>query len=241
MVQPWLELAELDNPSDPYGEVAINSATFVLWSLSGRKYNGVRTSTEQYVCPEYDLPAGCSWVDESYFVTPGGYNGYVVSSVLSSNHQRYGVRIRLRHQPVRKILSVSVGGTVLPSANYYYIRNSSDLVIQDEACASLCDGPEVTYVHGTLPPDIGRFAAIELANEYVKFYNQDDSCSLPARVTSISRQGLDIQVYDPADFLDKGRIGLPLADAFIAATNPSRALKPAKIFSPDLPRGYTKR
>lgn len=239
MVQPWVELDELDNPSDPYAELAIDSATYILWALSGRKYGGVNTTTEQYVCPQYDLPVGCSWETNEHFYTINGYNGYVVPPHLVTGSQKYGTRFRLRNRPVRKIHSVSIDGQELPSGSYY-IRNTSELVISYSYCSSLCDGPEVTYTYGVRPPSLGRLAAIEMANEYVKYFNNEE-CSLPERVTSVQRKGISIEMYDPADFLDKGRIGLQLADTFIATTNPGRALKPAKVFSPDLPRGYSKR
>ena len=239
MVQPWLELSDLENPSDPYAEYAINSASFILWALSGRKYHGVTQVTEQYVCPEYDVPEGCSWDSDTHFYNVQGYSGYVVPNYLLPNYQKFGLRFRLRHQPVRKIYAVSIDGSLLPSSSYV-LRNNSELVINDASATSLCAGPQVTYAYGVNPPDIGHLAAVEMANEYVKFFNHE-ACALPDRVTSVSRQGLTIEVYDPADFLDKGRIGLPLADVFIASTNPFKSQKPARVLSVDMPRGFTQK
>lgn len=230
MVQPWLEPKDLDNPSDPKAYLAIDSATYILWALSGRKYHGVSEVTEQYVCPDFDLPVGCSWETSRRFLAPQGHYGYVYDRHVGG----MPTRIRLRQQPVRKIVRVEIGGTEIPSANYQ-IRNSAEIVL----AATSCSNPTITYKYGAPPPVLGKMAAIELANEMLKAYNNDGSCELPKRVSSIQRQGMSIEVYDPAEFLDRGRIGLTLSDFFVASVNPGRAHKPAKVFSPDMPRGYT--
>jgi hypothetical protein len=232
MVQPWIEPSDLNNPSDPYAYIAIDSATYILWALSGRKFNGVAEITEQYVCPEFDIPSGCSWETSRRFLSPQGYYGYLVDRATGG----LPTRIRLRQQPVRKIVRVEISGNVIPSADYQ-MRNNSSIVLN----ASSCSNPIITYKYGAPPPQIGRMAAIELANEFLKAYNNDTSCELPKRVTSVQRQGLSIQAYDPAEFLDRGRIGLQLSDYFVSTVNPGRAHKPAKVFSPDMPRGYTTR
>lgn len=234
----WFDLAELDNPSDPYAEYAAYAASYLLWGLTGRKYHGVSTITERYVCPEYDIPANCSWVGHRTFRTADGVFGYVPDGGI--NHQSLHTRIRLRQQPVRKIVSLTVNGEAIPSANFY-LRNGSDLVMDNGSCNfTLCDAPEVTYIYGVAPPSLGKLAAIDLAEEFIKNYN-GEPCSLPSNVTSIQRQNISIEMFDPQDFLDKGRIGLYSVDLFIAWANPSKAKKPAKVFSPDKPRGYTKR
>lgn len=238
MPQPWITVGDLDNPSDPYAEYAIYSATYILWGLSGRKYHGVADITEAYVCPEYDLPANCSWVGHDTFRTPRGYQGYVIRDRI--NHQQSPSRIRLRQQPVRKINSVSLAGSAIPSSSYY-LRNGSDLVISTDGCGwSLCDSLEVSYTYGVAPPSAGKLAAIDLANELVKAYNGLD-CNLPQNVVNIQRQGISIEMFDPQNFLESGRIGLYSVDLFIAVSNPSKAKKPAKVFSPDKPRGFTRR
>jgi hypothetical protein len=237
MVNPWLELADLDSPSDPYAEYAIDMASFVLWSLSGRKYSGTRTITEQYVCPQSDLPIGCTQIDTNIYYNPAiGVNSYVLPSYLFSTSS-IGTRFKLRQKPVRSISSVHVAGTEIPSGSYY-IRNSSELVIT--TLASLCEGPLVTYTYGVKPPFAGKLAAIELANNFVRAYNGLE-CDLPERVQSIQRQGLSIEMLDPEQFLDNNRTGLYKVDLFLQAANPGKSLKPAKVFSPDFPRGYTRR
>lgn len=239
MVQPWLERSDLDSPSDPFAEYAINSATWILWGLSGRKYNGVSEITEQYVCRDYDLPLGCAPLDKTRFQNAAGFYGYFVPPQLYGTQAGYGIRFKLRQQPVRKISAVHIGEVLLPSSSYY-IRNSSELVISGNYCSSLCDGPLVTYKYGVHPPDSGKLAAIDLANELIKAYNGAD-CDLPDNVTSVTRQGVSFEIFDPNMFLESGQLGLRSADLFLAVSNPGKAKKPAKVFSPDDPIGYTRR
>lgn len=238
MPELWIDIADLENPSDPYAEYAAWAATNILWKLSGRKFHGVSTITETYVCPSYDIPANCSWIASGVFRTPYGWNGYVTRDLV--NHQQLHTRFRLRQQPVRKIISLTVGGSAIPSANYQ-LRNGCDIVVDTGGCNfSLCDAPEVTYKYGVAPPSEGKLAAIDLANQLVRGYN-GEACDLPANVVNIQRQGLSIEMFNPVNFLENGRIGLYSADLFISANNPAKANLPAKVFSPDKPRGFTRR
>ncbi len=237
MVQPWIEVSDLNNPSDPYAEYSINAASFLLWSLSGRKYGGVREITEQYICPSYDIPINCSLDDSTKSFWNPSVNAQ--SYLLLDSPQVLGTRIRLRQFPVRKIMSVSVDGVPLNAGNFH-VRNNRILTITDAACPTLCSGPVVTYKYGVAPPDAGKLAAMEMANEFVKSFN-GEACGLPEGTQSVSRQGLSIELLDPQMFLDKGRTGMLKVDYFITASNPTNALKPAKIFTPDSPRGYSTR
>jgi hypothetical protein len=94
---------------------------------------------------------------------------------------------------------------------------------------------EVTYTYGVQPPRAGYLAARALAIEFIKYYEGDD-CALPDRVTSISRQGVSYTILDNQDFLDHMRTGIYVVDLFLKNANPSGALAPSRVFSPDLPR-----
>lgn len=47
----WITVPELgpDWETSEYAEQAVQSASYVMWALSGRKYSGVTTVTERYV------------------------------------------------------------------------------------------------------------------------------------------------------------------------------------------------
>ena len=61
-------------------------------------------------------------------------------------------------------------------------------------------------------------------------------CRLPRRVTQITRQGVTAMVLDPMSFLNEGKTGLYLCDAFLAAVNPGKLRRRATLASPDISR-----
>jgi hypothetical protein len=71
-----------------------------------------------------------------------------------------------------------------------------------------------------------------LACEYAKSLN-GGACKLPAKMTRLSRQGVEVEVSSP-DPID-GRTGIREVDDVIAALNPSRRQAPPLLLSPDIP------
>ena len=67
------------------------------------------------------------------------------------------------------------------------------------------------------------------------------SARCPQRVTQVSRQGMSWTLLDPQDFLDKGRTGIYQVDLFLSTVNPRRRRLRSRVFSPDVPRGKTRR
>jgi hypothetical protein len=94
---------------------------------------------------------------------------------------------------------------------------------------------EVTYTYGTPPPAAGRLAAKILATEFINYWDGND-CALPDRVTSITRQGVSYTILDNQDFLENMRTGIYAVDLFLKTSNPTGALAPSRVFSPDIPR-----
>lgn len=235
MSKPWIELEDLKEPSSPYAEYAIDSASMLLWALSGRKYSGLSTTTEMYVCPQYETPLGCSWTGDSTFVDHNrGIVGHVLS-ILGSDSS--STRFPLRHGPVREVLSVSINDEPI-NETQYYLENHRNLVINETVLA--CSGLEVEYRYGVEPPSMGKLAAIILADNIIKDL-EGESCDLPQGVTSVTRQGMSFEIYNPQQFLDEGRLGIFIVDAFLSAVNPAKAKKKPKVFSADMPRGRNRK
>jgi hypothetical protein len=84
-------------------------------------------------------------------------------------------------------------------------------------------------------------AAKALADQFVLAMQGSEECTLPQRVTSISRQGMSMTLLDPQDFLDKGRTGIYQVDLFLTTINPDGARLRSRVFSPDTPRARTRR
>lgn len=215
----WVLPEELgDQASSEYAYEAAQTASYLMWALSGRKWLGVNTVTERY-----DLPI-TDYSRETYSADP-------VLRVPERVNPR--VSLRLRGQPVISVEKVSyIGGPIAPETDYF-VTDRSTLNFDNYVGTSV----EVTYTFGTKPPVAGRMAARELAMQFALLWSGDEECSLPDRVTSVSRQGLTFTILDNQTFIDDLKTGVYSVDLFLKTANPDKARARAKVFSPDTPRG----
>jgi len=233
------ELGEYANSEFAYE--ACKTASGLLWAMSGRKYSGVTTVTERYVCQNRVFRLGASvntyqalLLNGSVFNIPSdefdNFNDRVVDGLSPES------RIRLRGRPVTKVHSIRRrDGLVLDPSSYYLVDHSTI-----QAAVGVPWTPcnlEITYSYGTYPPTMGRMAARTLAIEFAKLYSGDDDCALPQRVTSISRQGVSYTLLDSQDFIEEMRTGIYMVDLFLKSVNPDKARTKARVFSVDVPRG----
>ena len=240
----WVTPEELGVYTDSdYAYEACKSASYLLWGMSGRKYSGVTTVTERYVS-SYDpyLRSGGS----SLTYTPTLVDGNVVN-IASGGFNRYAdddfqgdgtsanSRVRLRGRKVVKVHTLrDLDGNIIEPNKYYLSDHSTILGVPGSGWSP--SQVEVTYTYGTPPPTAGRAAARVLATELVKLYEDDDTCALPQRVTSISRQGVSYTLLDNQDFIDELKTGIYAIDLFLKTANPDKARARARVFSPDQPR-----
>jgi len=85
------------------------------------------------------------------------------------------------------------------------------------------------------PPTSTAMAVGEVACEVIHAL-RDEPCKLPSRLVSITRQGITVDLQGTGLEGLEGRLGLPLADAWLSAVNPARLDRPSRVYSPDLPR-----
>ncbi len=71
-------------------------------------------------------------------------------------------------------------------------------------------------------------AARTLAIEFAKLWSDDETCALPQRVTSVSRQGVSFTILDQQDFIQELRTGLYAVDLFLKTVNPDGARRKTK-------------
>lgn len=239
---PWIATSELANPASIDAEDAVQAASFILFELSGQKYAGIQQTTEQYFCEESGAPIGCRWDPGDRRWWNPFFNVPVYQIDWGPTHNStflwYGKQFRLRNRPVTEIVELKVGDTVI-DPTHYELLDSAILKRTGEAW-SPCEAPTVTYNFGVRPPALGRMAARRLANELILAANDSADCALPTGVTNVSRQGIDLKIFDPMDFMDKGKTGLYEVDLFIATVNPGGARARSRVFSPDMRRGYRK-
>lgn len=242
MTALWVQPAELgDYENTQYATEACETASFLLWAMSGRKFSGVTTVTERYTCvlrrgrignstrttdallfngSVYDIPKDDFDFDE--------YSSLTVDGISPES------RIKLRGGPVTEIHSIRnrLGEVLDPS--FYYLVDHSTVQISVGAPWTPCN-TEITYSYGAEPPTAGKMAARTLAIEFAKLWNDED-CALPQRITSVSRQGVSYTILDSQDFIDDMRTGLYAVDLFLKTVNPDKARAKAKVFSVDAPR-----
>jgi hypothetical protein len=240
----WANVEDLgDYAESDFAYDAVKTASYILWALSGRKYSGITTVTERYVSQfdPYFRTAG-----SGYKYLPTLIEGNVQNLPVGRDLRVYGndylgdgtssrSRVRLRGRKVITIHTVRDNSGNIVDPNKYYLADHSTLYGTPGANWTATN-VEVTYSYGTPPPSAGRAAARLLARELVKLYEGDDTCALPQRVTSVSRQGINYSILDDQDFLDNMRVGIYAVDLFLKSVNPDKARARARVFSPDVPR-----
>lgn len=198
-----------------YAQVSIETASWILWALSGKKYSGITTTTEVY----FDTPQ--TEAIRHGFTVPRAYN------------RPANTRIRLTGFPVLAIESVADGQGKLLDPSEYYLTNHATLHITRPLYSDLV----ITYTYGSMPPLAGIYAARALALQFIHNYEDDGQCVLPSRVTSVSRQDISYVMLDQQDFLAELRTGVYEVDLFLKSVNPDSARVRSKVFSPSVRRG----
>lgn len=144
--------------------------------------------------------------------------------------------------PVAQIDEVRVNGLVLDPAAYQLVGQWLARVdggecwpsCQDPAVPDTEDGTfSVTYRPGRAVPVAGQIAAGMLAGEFVKACS-GAACALPAQISSLTRQGTDVEFIDPLTAFTDGRTGIMEVDQFISAVNPYGNKQRSRVFSPDV-------
>lgn len=138
--------------------------------------------------------------------------------------------------PVSAVVSVVEDGETLPASGYSLNRNV--LYRLDGRRWAPCD-TVVTYDRGVPVPEGGEIAAGVLALELAKAACNDNTCQLPRRMQTMSRQGVTVAMLDSFEDIDKGHTGIWIIDSWIASMTKPK-VRPS-VLSPDQPRHATRR
>lgn len=224
MATLWISASDTIDPTGPYTESAVQTASLVLYKLSGEKYTGIHTVTEVYTAD----------VTQPNVTNPALITGNMYNLPKFAEGQR---NLRLRNSPVRSIISVTYQGRELDPTEYS-LRNNSYIVQKNSLPWVLNNVQEleVTYTFGTPIPSAGKRAAARLANELILSDIDPGRCALPERISSVSKQGVSYTILDPQEFISNGKVGIYEIDLFLAAVNPSKAKKRPKVFLAGGPR-----
>jgi hypothetical protein len=203
--------------------LAQSAAQNLLWAMGGRRH-GVCTWTERYR-PSCSCAGCCAG---PYHDAAGWHNRSGAGAMCC--------RILLAHRPVREVTAVTIDGDAL-TADEYDVDAWAWLRRRGACwpCVGECDDPpvEVTYGAGFALPAGTAMAMGEVACEFIAGFT-NKVCKLPSRAVSIARQGVTVQLADPSTFVKSGRLGLPIADAWLAVVNPRGLDRPSRVYSPDL-------
>lgn len=218
-------------------ETALAACEFssqILWALSGRKFHTGSIATERYVLDNSRrVPSVPGWL-------PGRpiydyeRNIYLVDPYYWENR-----KIRLDGTPIKSVASITslATGELIPNTRYSIVNRA---FIQFDT--SVPDGFEISYTYGQQPPTAGRMAALTMARQFFFLWSgREDQCSLPDRVTAVTRQSVSWVLLDNQDFLDDLKTGIYVVDLFLKSVNPDKARVKSKVFSVDIPRGQRRR
>ena len=261
--QDIIECSSIDIGSDTsILEAAATAASEVLFELSGRQYSGrcsqtVRPCSDGCGCwpslfpglspgaPQY--PAG--WGPWGFWRGGWGWGGSDCGCSCLS-------RALLPGYPVTSITSVKIDGVALATTEYRlderrYLTRMADANGDAQywpGCQRLDrDDTEegtwsVTYVHGVVPPEIGKQAAAQLGAEIYQSCI-GGACKLPSGTVQVTRAGVSIQ---KAPFVSWGMqrgnwaTGLPLVDLFLSSRNPAGLKRRPVGWGPGQPK-YARR
>ncbi len=226
--------------------LAVDSATEILFALSGRRFGVCQVTSRPCRQECYDpfpdnwLPWGGSWPQPALI---GGQWFNITCGSCSRSCSCTSVSEVLLPTPVHRIIQVVIDGVVI-SPDAYRLDNNRLLVRVDGGIWPLCndlsknDGEpgtwSITAAYGEPIPQIAALAMGELACEIVRGATGGD-CRLPAGVTQLARQGVTIQYPDVGELLRGGRTGLYLVDLFLSAYNPAGLTRRSRVYSVDAP------
>lgn len=130
--------------------------------------------------------------------------------------------------PVVSVDKVMLDGSQFPSSKYDLFGELGNVLVRTDGedwpatqdllrPVSEPNTFQVTYTRGTSVPEGGQLAAAYLACEFAKAYKQDNTCQLPRRVQTISRQGVTVGFVDTFEGLGNGKTGIWVIDAWVAS------------------------
>lgn len=222
-------------------------ATTVMWAATGRQFGLCAKVVRP--CGRYreNVPSivGFEWLGYGYGVgmlgpyidNNGVWRNCVCPNICCTCHGRCEV---LLPGPVNSVTQVQVDGVVVDPAAYR-VDDARFLVRTDGNCWPDCNDYDVdsgigffqvSYLRGKPVPAAVLNAAGVLACEFAKACT-NQPCRLPGRVSSITRQGVTINMVDTDTLIRRRLTGILEVDQVILSYNPNGLVRRPSIWSPD--------
>ena len=243
-----VDLTACDCPDDAPAAVVSTSITVaseLLYALTGRQYPGTCSETLR-PCSNSGDPYGFTPWLWTYPWTPVRMGGQWLNLGPCGCHMRTCgcggyPSVNLGRSDVQSVTEVKIDGSVLAGTAYrldsqqYLTRIDGDTW---PCCQDLTEPTtevgtwSVSITYGDPVPEALKRAAAVLASEFIKDCIGAD-CRLPQRTTTVTRQGLTIDMIDPQQFLDLGRTGIYEIDLAVRAYNPHNLTRRSMVWSPE--------
>ena len=192
-------------------------ASDILWSASGRQWRNVSAiETVTLDQPEGACATGYGYAYQYGYWVPMGYT------------PSGSLRVRLPRPDVTAITAVEIAGSAFSA----YRRAGNYAVRTDGKPWPMVNTTLITYQFGRLRPKSASLPTIELASELGKALARKP-CNLPARVTSVTRQGISFDMLESLEVLREGLTGLYAVDQWIQSVNRPRRPRVGQVYSPD--------
>lgn len=199
---------------------AVVSASWLLWSLSGRRLHVAGTKRDTYelapggrrkiklLTTPVDTVLDVRSIDPWDATAPASGVAYATGTWAQVGRD------------VRFTRSFISGG---------WIRAADPRLIPEGMLV------QIDYtVKDNVPPGT-QSVVLYLAEQYLLAAN-DLPCGLPDRIVSLTRPGITWTLLDAADFLNRGRTGIIRVDTWLMTVNPGGNKSKARVFDPAMPR-----
>lgn len=236
---PVWDTTQLTGISPAVTGQAIEAASNILWSLSGRRFGlnqlTIRPCRKDCLGMDWGILTGGQygwWQLGGMYPRPMFFNGAwynLTCGSCTTDCSCSFVSEALLPSPVSSITQVKLDGAVMPTASYR-VDDYRKLVRIDGKQWPICNDLNkddtqvgtwsVNVTFGEDVPTIGKMALGELGLEFAKLLSGNKNCMLPKPVQQIVRQGVTTTFLDPNQLFANGRIGLYLCDLFITTVNP---------------------
>jgi len=228
-------------------------AAYTLWALSGRQY-GPCSIRLRPCAPQCGNVGGYMTFPVTSQGQTGALGPWMVPWIDGGTWRNCGCMgscsCRARCEvplegPVATVDQVMVDGVELSSTAYRLDswKGIPVLVRTDGGCWPKCQDMElpdteagtfsITYRKGIAVPRAGQIAAGFLAAEFAKACAGAE-CALPAQLQSLTRNGVQVEVVDPAQLLENGLTGVAQADLWLRSVNPQAKAQRSRVYSSDL-------
>jgi hypothetical protein len=226
------------DPADMAGPVEL--ASLLLYQLTGRQWPGPQADVVRPCTPLRHVPASGAYAPvggAAAWATVGSWCGCASPQLCGCNTPG---TVTLPGDPALSVERVTLDAVVLPPEAY---RLMGQLLVRVDGRAWPCcqdwrvpgDQPgafEVAYTWGAEPDSSGQYVAGVLACELHKAQAGDGACRLPKRVTTVSRQGVNIALLDPLAMFPEGQTGIPEVDLWLSAQRWGHTHRPATVLVP---------